>query len=114
MEPERFDLFEVSQLAPGTFIDGVAGLDYVAVPENSVTEIHRHNTSDNLVYIVKGSAEVVLDGDVYEVRPGMRVIIPKAVAHGFRTREERLEFVSIQIPPILDKQNGVFDRDIVG
>lgn len=113
-EPQQFNVFLVSQLAPDTFVEGVAGLDFVVVPANSTSEVHRHNHSDNLIYVVRGSAQVVLDGDVSEVRPGMRVIIPKAVSHGFRTGEEQLEFISIQVPPILDERSGIFDREIIG
>jgi mannose-6-phosphate isomerase-like protein (cupin superfamily) len=114
LEPQQFNVFLVSQIAPGTFIDGVAGLDFVIVPKHSMSEIHRHNHSHNVIYIINGCAQAVLDGDVHDVRPGMRVVIPKTVSHGFRTDEEQLEFISIQIPPILDKRNDVFDREIVG
>ena len=110
---ERFNAFLVTQIAPDTFIEGIAGLDYVRVPPHSVSEVHRHNHSDNVIYIVRGSASAVLDGVEHEVHPGMRVTIAKAVSHGFRTKDEELEFVSIQIPPILDKKNNVFDREIV-
>jgi mannose-6-phosphate isomerase-like protein (cupin superfamily) len=114
LEPQQFNVFLVSQIAPNTFIDGVAGLDFVVVPKHSTSEIHRHNHSHNVIYIVRGSAQAILDGDAHDVRPGMRVVIPKTVSHGFRTGEEPLEFISIQIPPILDQRNGVFDREVVG
>ncbi len=111
--PQMFNVFEVVQIAPHTFVDELAGLDYVRIAPASVSEIHRHNYSDNLIYVIRGSAVAMLDGVEHEVFAGMRVVIPKAVAHGFRTNAEELEFISIQIPPILDKKNNVFDREIL-
>ena len=114
LEPQKFNVFLVSQIAPDTFIDGVAGLDFVVVPKRSISEVHRHNHSDNVIYIINGIAQVVLDGEVWDVRPGMRVVIPRTVSHGLRTGEEQLEFISIQVPPILDRRNDIFDREIIG
>lgn len=114
LESQQFGVFQVSQISPDTFIDGVAGLDFVVIPKHSVSEVHRHNHSHNIIYIIKGSAQAVIGGETHNVYPGMRVVIPKTVSHGFRTGGEQLEFISIQVPPILDKRNGVFDRDIVG
>jgi mannose-6-phosphate isomerase-like protein (cupin superfamily) len=110
LEPETFNVFLVSQLAPGTFIDGLAGLDFVVIPKHSTSEIHRHDFSDNLVYITSGHAEVFLNGERHDIHPKMRIVIPKTVSHGFRTAAEQLEFISIQVPPILDKSMNVFDR----
>lgn len=114
LSAEQFNVFQVSQIAPNTFVAGIAGLDFVVIPRNSISEIHRHNLSDNVIYIIRGSAALLLDGELHQVQPGLRVVIPRKVSHGFRTGAEQLEFVSIQIPPILAQQQGVFDRDIVG
>jgi len=112
LEPEIFNVFHVSQLAPGTFIDGLAGLDFVVIPQDSISEIHRHDSSDNLVYITRGHGEIILNGKRYDISPTMRIVIPKTVSHGFQTHKEQLEFISIQVPPILDKSRNVFDRII--
>jgi len=114
LSSEQFNVFHVSQLAPNTFVEGIAGLDFVVIPPNSISEVHRHNYSDNVIYIVRGTAALVLDGELHQIQAGLRVVIPKTVSHGFRTGPEQLEFVSIQIPPILDRRQGVFDRDIAG
>lgn len=113
-EAQTFGAFRVTQIAPDTFIEGVAGLDLVIVPADSATEVHRHNHSDNVIFVLRGRARAVLEGAVHEVRAGMRVVIPRGVSHGFLTDAEPLEFVSIQIPPILDVKGGVFDREILG
>jgi len=114
IHPKLFNVFQVTQIAPDTFVGGVAGLDYIRIAPKSVSEIHRHNQSDNVIYVIRGSAVAVLNGTEHEIVAGMRVVIPKAVTHGFRTGDEELEFVSIQIPPILDEKNNLFDREILG
>lgn len=110
---QQFDAFQVTQLSPDTFLDGVLGLDVVRLAPHSTSEIHRHNFSDNVVYILTGSGSVVLDGVETPVQPGLRISIPRGVTHGFRTKESELLFVSAQIPPILDKKTGVFDREVL-
>src|SRR5262245_50954245 len=96
---QQFNVFRVTQLSPESFLDGVLGLDVVFIPANSTSEIHRHNNSDNVVYILRGTGSVVLDGTVHPVYPKLRISIPRGVAHGFRTTEADLLFVSAQIPP---------------
>jgi quercetin dioxygenase-like cupin family protein len=111
---QQFNVFQVFQLAPDTFLSGIAGIDYVEISPHCVSEIHRHNESDAILFVIAGSARAELDGQSYELRPGMRVLIPRGMTHGFRTNEDRLQFLSIQVPPILDPVSGRFDREIVG
>ncbi len=110
--PRWFDKFHVSQIAPDTFLDGQSGVDFVVVPADSTTEVHRHLHSDNVIYVIRGSGVVILDGREHEIGPGMRVVIPKSVCHGFRTAGQSLEFVSVQLPPILDERHHIFDREL--
>jgi quercetin dioxygenase-like cupin family protein len=109
---DTFNILQVTQLAPGTFLDGTLGLDHVVVPARSTSEVHRHNLSDNLIYVLRGIATLILDGAEHKVSPRMRIAIPRGAFHGFRTFDEELEFISAQIPPILDKKRGLFDREI--
>jgi mannose-6-phosphate isomerase-like protein (cupin superfamily) len=113
IEPQLFNVFLVSQIAPDTFLEGIAGVDYIRIEANLMSEIHRHNQSDNLVFIIRGTAEVFLENNYHPICPGMRITIPRKIPHGFRTSNEALEFVSVQIPPILDQKNRVFDREIL-
>jgi mannose-6-phosphate isomerase-like protein (cupin superfamily) len=109
---QQFNVFLVTQLAPTSFLDRILGLDHVLIPPHSISEIHRHNNSDNMIFVLAGRATIVLDGKEHELSPSLRVLVPRGVWHGFRTFEEPLVFVSAQIPPILDKANNVFDREI--
>lgn len=111
--PQIFNVFQVSQVTPGTFLSGIAGVDYIEILPNQVSEVHRHNESDAILFIIAGSAKAELDGQLKELKPGMRVIIPRGMTHGFITKEDKLQFVSVQVPPIQDDETGRFDRDII-
>jgi quercetin dioxygenase-like cupin family protein len=111
---QQFNVFQVSQITPDTFLSGLAGIDYIEILAHSVSEIHRHNESDAILFVIAGYAQAELDGHSYELRAGMRVIIPRGVTHGFRTNEDKFQFISVQVPPIQDAAHGRFDREIVG
>jgi len=112
VESQRFDVFSVTQMAPHTFLIGVAGVDFIRIPAHSVSEVHRHNSSDSVILIVEGEAIVIVDDREIEVRPGVRLVLPRKSFHGFRTLSEPLTFVSVQVPPILDPERNVFDREV--
>jgi len=109
---EQFNVFHVTQLATDSFLDKVLGLDYIYIRPNSISEIHRHNNSDNLIFILSGKAIIILNSVEHEISPGLRVHIPRGMWHGFRTHNVALEFISAQIPPILNKADNVFDREV--
>lgn len=113
VSPQQFNVFQVCQLTPGTFLSGIAGIDYIEIPPNSISEVHRHNESDAILFVISGFAWAELDGECHQIFPGIRILIPRGVAHGFRTEEVKLQFVSAQIPPIQDNERGIFDREIV-
>jgi quercetin dioxygenase-like cupin family protein len=109
-----FNVFEVTQLAPDTFLDKLMGADFVKIAPASSSQPHRHNHSDNLLYVISGRAMVLLNGVAYPLSPGLRVFIPRGMWHAFQTTDELLQFLSIQVPPILDKKRGWFDLEASG
>lgn len=111
-ESEQHNVFLVTQFSPGTFLEDVLGADFIHIDPQLQSEVHRHNHSDNVVLITSGAGTALLDGEEILVARGDRLHIPRGVFHGFRTSAEPLEFVSIQIPPILDKKHGHFDREL--
>jgi quercetin dioxygenase-like cupin family protein len=110
--PEKHDVFRVVQLSPGTVLEETIGADSVEIGPHSSSEIHRHNDSETVLFIIAGQAIVILDEEETPVRAGDRIYIGRGVFHGFRTSEQALTFVSIQVPPILDRKQGIFDREI--
>lgn len=110
---QQFNVFEVSQLTPDTFLSQQAGVDYVEIPPNSISEVHRHNESDALIFTISGKAKIELDGNLYDLEPSMRIFIPRGMTHGFQTNENKLQFISVQVPPIKDDANGKFDLEVI-
>jgi quercetin dioxygenase-like cupin family protein len=114
VSPEQYNVFQLYQIAPDTVRAGIAGVDYLEIPPHCVSEIHRHNESDAILFIVSGFAKAELDGRLYDLQPGMRVLIPRGVTHGFKTDQDKLQFVSVQVPPIQDMEHGRFDLEVTG
>lgn len=44
-------------------------------------EPHHHNTMTEVYYVVKGSGQIELDGELHEVKPGTVILIPPGVVH---------------------------------
>ena len=113
LEEEQYNVFRLYQISSGTFLKDIAGVDYLEIPANSISEIHRHHESDAILFVISGSATADLGGRLYELGPGVRVIIPRGTAHGFQTNDEKLQFVSVQVPPIQNPEHGVFDLEVI-
>lgn len=45
---------------------------------------HVHRNEDELVYVIEGEVELMIDGQTYLALPGTTVYLPKLVPHGFR------------------------------
>ena len=107
---EKHNVFTVTQVSPSTFLEEFLGADFVQISANSISEIHKHQNSENVILVLRGRATIILNDEEFTINAGNRVQIGRGVYHGFRTQAEQLEFISIQMPPILDKKKGIFDR----
>lgn len=109
--PDTNDVFHVTQVTRGTALADAVGADLVRVEPHRASQTHRHNLAETVLYILEGSATIgVGDGEV-RVKTGDRVIIPRGVYHQVRTQAERLWFLSVQSPPILNKAKGTLDLE---
>lgn len=71
---------------------------------------HCHLGSNATLIITKGSGRLLSDGVSYPVKEGDTVGIPKGAPHGFELNDgEHLEFISVQSPPIIDRETGKVD-----
>jgi len=43
LEEEQYNVFRLYQISSGTFLKDIAGVDYLEIPANSISEIHRHH-----------------------------------------------------------------------
>jgi quercetin dioxygenase-like cupin family protein len=63
---------------------------------------HFHATSDEIVIIIKGSGEMLINGKWVQVKAGDIHVNPRGVVHSTRAPKEDLKFISIftpQLPP---------------
>jgi oxalate decarboxylase/phosphoglucose isomerase-like protein (cupin superfamily) len=113
LEVERHDVFDVMQLTRDTPLESLVAADLVAVETGQTSQMHRHNNAETVLFFTAGSGEVILTADniAVPVRQGDRLRIPKGMFHAVRTTTDRVEFISIQSPPILDVGAGTKDLE---
>jgi mannose-6-phosphate isomerase-like protein (cupin superfamily) len=71
---------------------------YCIVPGQE-NPLHRHPSSDEVLYFVHGTGECVVGDAVYAVKPGDLVLAPRDAAHGVRnTGKEDLVCILAQSP----------------
>ncbi|MEM9142638.1 MAG: cupin domain-containing protein [Bacteroidota bacterium] len=71
----------------------------VVVPENGGHDFHRHPKMDEVLYVLKGTAEQWVEGEMQQMKVGDSVYIDADVVHAtFNTGEETLELLAILSP----------------
>ncbi len=108
---ETHDVFRVRQVTRDTSLEHLVGADVVVLDEHMTSQLHRHNRSDTVLYILEGSGTVIIEDVDHLVAAGDRVHIAPGQFHGVRTSESALKFLSVQSPPILDKSTGMLDLE---
>jgi quercetin dioxygenase-like cupin family protein len=73
-------------------------VNFVTYRPHTVAPVHAHE-EEQVTFVVEGSFEFDLDGDVRTMRPGMAVHIPPGVPHGARTLESACSEVDVFSPP---------------
>lgn len=111
IEPETYDVFEVRQVTRSTSLESVVAVDLVNVAPHQESESHRHNKADTVLLMLSGSGTVRVAGVDYAVTAGDRIHIPPGAFHQVITGEAALEFMSVQTPPILSKEDDTLDLE---
>ncbi len=68
------------------------------VPAGSVTQRHYHKLSEEFYFILEGTGDMEIDGDIRLVRSGDAVLIPAGAWHTITARET-LHFLCCCAPP---------------
>ena len=111
---EPFGVFGVTQVTRGTALAHVVAVDLVTVAPGQTSEVHRHNQAETVLLVLAGSGSVRVGDEEWAVAAGDRVRIGKGVYHGVRTGGGPLTFLSVQSPPILDRERGRLDLEPLG
>lgn len=81
------------------------GFDHVQISQGAALKPHTHAASDSFIYILKGKAIVMLDGQNSYVKAGDTIYISAGTSHGFSTPDEAVVLLSVQSPPIYPDQS---------
>ena len=69
-------------------------------PGNTVKPAHSHKNNEELIYIVSGTGEVCIDGNVSEVSAGSAVVFSKGSVHMLRNSgSEAMKVACFFTPP---------------
>lgn len=87
----------------------------VVVNPTGVLSLQSHNHRSELWTILSGSAEVTIDDQVINLRPGEKIFIPQGAKHRIANRGDIfLVFHEYQMGQILDENDIVRYDDIYG
>lgn len=76
-------------------------------PPESHAPAHKHEQSEEILYILSGEGEFYLDGTPEAVRPGSWVYIPTGVEHSIRnTSKDVMRVVYVFSPPVVQGSYG--------
>lgn len=65
-----------------------------------VTPAHSHQKSEEVIYVIRGEGEVLLDGKVYPLREGSVAVFPKQSIHMLRnTGTSEMKVICFFAPP---------------
>lgn len=119
---ERFDVFKLGVFKVKESIVNFIALDKIEQADEIVELVrlqpksryrpHYHQKSSAILYMVFGEGIFICGEKELNYQPGMRLDLPEKTPHGFLTHSETL-FLSIQAPPILNRQTGVVDLHYV-
>ena len=73
---------------------------YVVVPSSKLSPRHYHKVSEETYYMLKGEAQLIIDGRQVTLQPGQAcLILPGEVHQVFNHASEDLEFLAVCAPP---------------
>ncbi len=73
----------------------------VDLPAGSDILIHRHNRTDEILFIHRGSGTLIVDDDPIEVSEGTTIYVPRGTYHGMEPQDSDLTIAFVATPPDL-------------
>ena len=87
---------------------GAFSLHLVEISKDS--RVHYHRKLTELYYFLSGEGQLELDGGIYDVRPGMAVLIPPGVRHRAIPGRDPMKVLNF-VMPAFDPADEWFDSD---
>ena len=83
-------------------------LGVVTFPPGSDPGTHKHESEEEIIYVVSGRGETKVGDAIYALEPGVAVFTEPGVEHGVKTLgDEPLVLVSVFSPPV---KPGSYDK----
>ncbi|MCH2115879.1 MAG: cupin domain-containing protein [Pirellulales bacterium] len=94
---ESFGPYQIESLL--TEAEEAAGTVYrVRVGANEHTATSFHEVAEEFYHVLSGTAEAILDGSTYPLKPGDFLRLPPGTKHAFVTGDQPLEMLDIHVP----------------
>lgn len=91
-QPQFFDLTQITSaqlkdVAPGVRLKSLASTPSGDVDVVELTNVpaHRHDNTDELIYVLSGNATAMVAGKTYNVAPGQLVVLPRGTPHSIKS-----------------------------
>ena len=78
--------------------DPTAYAGHLVAKAGMAAPLHTHDTSSEILYVVKGAGTMTIAGESVPVEAGMAVYIPKATVHSFTAGPKGLEAIQFYAP----------------
>jgi quercetin dioxygenase-like cupin family protein len=83
-------------------------LGVVTFPPGSDPGTHKHETEEEIIYVISGRGETKVGDNVYSLEPGVAVFTEPGIEHGVKTLgDEPLVMISVFSPPV---KPGSYDK----
>ena len=117
MPEKRFKIENLKQLPGQNCPCGVAKRAFTAEPEKTATihlveisqetRVHYHKRTTEIYYILEGSGQIELDAELFNVEPGMTVMIKPECRH---RAVGKMKILNIPVPAF-DPNDEFFDTE---
>ena len=91
-QPQVIDVSQITgaslqQVAPGVRLKQVASTPSGDVDVVEITNVaaHQHNKTDELIYVLSGTATATMSGKTYTVGPGQLIVLPHGIPHSVKS-----------------------------
>jgi mannose-6-phosphate isomerase-like protein (cupin superfamily) len=91
-QPQIFHIADITSASIPTVVPGVKVKDLVNGPSGDVGVVeitnvvrHRHNRTDELLYVISGTGTATIGTKSYDIKTGDLVVLPRGTPHDFKS-----------------------------
>ncbi len=99
---------KIGFLTKQTLLGDNESINLTQLEPGSHFKAHYHSISDEIDFVVKGQANMTVDGEVRPIKPGDLIYIPPGVVHGFDAFGDENLLVLVVFAPPLDEKDRTF------